>query len=97
MLEEAADKLHDIKCHGAPTVAVVYFVFEEDLSVFDLYNAGVGDSDLEDIGCKIMDGMRACADGLGVDDPGLVPDLFGDEGSEIVLDHLMPELGLEDF
>ena len=97
MLEKAADKLHDIKGHGAPPVAVVLFVFEKDLSIFDLDDAGVGDSDFEDIGCKILQAVGRCAYGLRVDNPVLVPGILRDKKSEIGFNHLITELGLEDF
>lgn len=65
--------------------------------IFDLENAGVGDSDFKDIGGEILHAVGTRTYGLGVNDPVLIPDILRDEMIEAGFDHFIAELGLEDI
>ena len=96
MLEEPADELEGTESHGSPSVAVGLLVAVEYGIVFHLQDSAVGDGDAEDIGGEVLDGVRAISHGLGVDDPGHVPDLGADLAQEPCLFHFIPELDSEE-
>ena len=78
VLEESADELEGSQGHGSPSIAVGLLVSEEYGIVLDLDDPAVGDGDSEDIGGKVLDGVRAISHGLEVDVPGYVPHLGAD-------------------
>ena len=75
MLEESADELEGTQGHGSPSITVGLLVSEEYSIVLDLDDPAVGDGTSEDIGGKVLDGVRAISPGQGVDVPGYVPEL----------------------
>ena len=69
MLEITADKFHHLKGHGPPAGTFLFFVAEDNLAVFYLYNSTVSDSHLEDIRRQIFQASFTAADGLAIDIP----------------------------
>jgi len=54
------------------------FLYRKNTVLFSTLTILLGDGDSEDIGGKVLDGVRAISHGLGVDVPGYVPDLGAD-------------------
>ena len=73
-----------------------FSVANEDGTVFDFQDAGVGDGDFEDVGGKVFEACFTGTDGLGVDVPVELPDLGRDLIEETGLLHFIAELGFED-
>jgi hypothetical protein len=76
MLEEPAEKLHDVKVSGAWAGTANFTVGEGDRAVLEADDALVGDGDPEDRGGEGGEGGVAVVIGLTVDVPGDVPDLW---------------------
>ena len=93
VLEESEDELGGTEGHGSPSIGVGLLVAEEDGMVADLQDSAVGDGDAEDVWGEVLDGAGAVSHGLGVDDPGDVPDLGPDLLKKPCFFHLMLELG----
>ena len=79
------------------TVAAFLTVGEDNLSLFDSHDSGVGDGYPEDIRCEVFQGRLAVAYGLTVDVPGDLPDAGGDFVKQPLPCHLIFEFGPEDF
>jgi hypothetical protein len=71
-------------------------VANEDGTVLDFDDSGIGDGDSEDIGGEVFEGCFAGADGLGVDVPVDLPDFRGDLIKKTGFFHFISELGFED-
>src|SRR5262249_14169308 len=78
MLEEPADKLHDVEVGGAEAGTARFTIGEGDGAVVERDNTTVGDGDPEDIGGEVLEGRVAVWLRLTVDVPGGVPDLWVD-------------------
>ena len=75
MLEEPAEKLHDVEVGGAETGAAHFPVGERDGMVREADETMVGDGNFEDIGGEVGEGRVAVVIGLTMDIPGDGPDL----------------------
>jgi len=75
MLEEPAEKLHDVEVGGAEACTAHFPGGERDGAVREAHETVVGDSDLEDIRSEVGDSGVAVVLGLTVDVPGDGPDL----------------------
>ena len=95
MLKEAAQELHGIELHGALSVALLFPVPEEDLAVSHLNDSVVGYGHPEDVGRQVFDARLAVAHRLGVNVPGLEPNLLGDCIAKPRLLHPLAKLGAE--
>ena len=91
VLEEPAEKLHDVEVGGAWACTAHFPVGEGDRAVLERDDAAVGDSDLEDIGGEVGEGGVAVVIGLTVDVPGDGPDLGVDVLQQSGLAHLFFE------
>lgn len=91
MLEEAAEKLHDVElCR--PWAGTAHFaVGAGDRAVREADETVGGDGHREDIGSEVRQGGVAVVMGLTVDIPGDGPDLGGDVLQEASLAHLFLE------
>ena len=78
MLEEPAEKFHDVELGGAWARTARFTIGEGDGAVLERNDAAVGDGDLEDIGGEVGEGGVSIVIGLTVDVPGDGPDLWGD-------------------
>jgi hypothetical protein len=78
VLEEAAEELHDFKGESSQSVAVRFFIADEDGAILDLEDPIIGDGDFEDIGGEVFEACLRGRDGLGVDVPIDESDLRGD-------------------
>ena len=72
-------------------------IVEENGSVFDIDDTGIGDSHSEDVRGQILQACLAGANGLGIDNPVHLPDLGGNLMEEPGLFHRITELGPEDW
>jgi hypothetical protein len=77
-------------------VAVRFAIANEDGTVLDFQDAGVGDGYPEDIRGEVFEACFTGTDGLGVDVPVDLPDLGRDLIEETSLFHFIAELGFED-
>jgi hypothetical protein len=75
---------------------VRFAIANQDGTVLDFDDSGIGDGDSEDIGGEVFEGCFARAYGLRVDVPIDLPDLRGDLIEETGFFHLISELGFED-
>ena len=91
MLEEPAEKLHDVEVGGAWAGTAHFPVGEGDRAVRERDDAAVGDGDLEDIGGEVGEGGVAVVIGLTVDVPGDGPDLGVDVLQQSGLAHVFFE------
>ena len=89
MLEEPADKLHDVEVGGAWACTARFTIGEGDGAVVELDDATVGDGDPEDIGGEVLEGRVAVWIGLTVDVPGGVPDRWVDVLQQSSFGHLL--------
>jgi hypothetical protein len=96
MLEEAAEKLHDVEVGGAQASTAHFPVGKGDRAVFERDDAVVGDGYLKDIGSEIGKGRVAMGIGLTVDVPGDGPDLRLNLPQETGMVHLVFEEGTVD-
>src|SRR5262249_11835249 len=78
VLEEPAEKLHDVKVHGAETCTAHFPVGERNRAVRQRDDAAGGEGDVEDIRSKGGEGGVTVGLRLTVDVPGDGPDLGGD-------------------
>jgi hypothetical protein len=78
-------------------VAVRFAIANEDGTVLDFQDAGVGDGYPEDIRGEVFEACFTGTDGLGVDVPVGLPDLMGDLIEETGFFHCIAELGFEDL
>jgi hypothetical protein len=77
-------------------VTVRFAVADEDSTVLDFNDSGIGDGDSEDVGGEVFQACFTGAHGLGVDVPVDLPDLGGDLIKEVGLLHFISELGFEE-
>ncbi len=91
MLEEPADKLHDVEVGGSWARTARFTVGEGDGAVCEAHDASVGDGDPKDIGGEVCEGRVALCMGLRVDVPGDVPDLWVDVLQQSSLAHVFFE------
>ena len=75
MLEEPAEKLHDVEVGGARARTAYFPVSEGDRAVLEAHATAVGHSDSEDIGGEVGEGGVAVGIGLTMDVPGDGPEL----------------------
>lgn len=97
MLQEAADKFHDIERQDSWALAVRFAITNEHGAILDVDDARVGDGDFEDVGGKIFETSFAGGNRLGVDVPVDLPDLGWDFVEELGVFYQIAELGPEDF
>jgi len=64
VLEESADELEGTQGHSSPSITAGLLVSEEYGIVLDLDDPAVGDGNSEDIGGKVLDGVRAISHSL---------------------------------
>src|SRR4030043_1751625 len=74
-----------------------FLVADEDRAVLDFQDSRIGDGASEDVGGKVFEGCFAGADGLGVDVPVDLPDVWRDFLEEASILHGIAELGFEDL
>ena len=91
MLEEAAEKLHDVEVGGAGAGTADFPVGESDGTVLEAYDAAVGDGNPEDVGGEGGEGGMARVIGLTVDVPRDGPHLGIDVLQQSGLAHLFFE------
>ena len=96
VLEEPAEKLHDVKGGGSWACTARFTVGEGDHAVLEADDALVGDSDPEDRGGEVGEGGVSVVIGLTVDVPGDGPDLWGDLLQQAGLAHVCFENGAVD-
>ena len=96
MLEEPAEKLHDVEVGGAWAGTARFPVGEGDRAVRERDDTAVGDGDLEDIGGEVGEGGVAVVIGLTVDVPGDGPDLRVDVPQQTGVAHGFFEEGAVD-
>ena len=96
MLEEPAEKFHDVEVGGAWACTARFTVGEGDRAVLEAHNAAVGDSHFEDIRGEVFEGGVAVWIGLAVHVPGDVPDLWIDVFEESSVLHFLFEDGAVD-
>ena len=96
MLEEPAEKLHDVEVGGAEAGTAHFPVGEGDRAVREADETVVGDGDLEDIRGEVGEGGVAVVIGLTVDIPGDGPDLGVDVLQQAGVAHLFFEEGAVD-
>lgn len=97
MLEEAADELHGIESKSSRSLAVRLAIANEHGAVVEVQDAGIGDSDLEDIGGEIFESSLTGARGLAVNVPICLPDVGRDLLQQFGLFDQIAELSSEDF
>ena len=96
VLEEPAEKLHDVELGGAEAGTADFPVGEGDCAVRERDKTAVGDGDPEDIGGQVGEGGMAVVIGLTVDVPGNRPGLRIDLLQKTGLAHLFFEDGAVD-
>ena len=96
VLEEPAEKLHDVELGSTWAGTADFPVGEGDRAVCERDDAAVGDGDLEDIGGEIGEGGVAVVVGLTVDIPRDGPDLGSDLLQQAGVGHLFLEDGAVD-
>jgi hypothetical protein len=96
VLEEPAEKLHDVEVGGAEAGTAHFAVGEGDRAAREGDNALVGDSDLKDIRGEVGEGGVALVVRLTVDIPGDGPDLRLDVLQQTSVAHLFFEEGTVD-
>jgi len=96
VLEEPAEKLHDVELGGTWAGTAYFPVGEGDRAVCERDDAVVGDGDLEDIRGEIGEGGVAVVIGLTVDVPGKSPGLRIDLLQQTGVAHLFFEDGAVD-
>jgi hypothetical protein len=96
MLEEPAEKLHDIEVGSAWACTAHFPGGEGDRAVRERDNAAVGDGDLENIRGKVREGGVAVVMGLTMDIPRDGPDLGVDVFQPSGVAHLFFEEGAVD-
>ncbi len=96
VLEEPAEKLHDVELGGTWAGTAYVPVGEGDRAVCERDDAVVGDGDLEDIRGEIGEGGVAVVIGLTVDVPGKSPGLRIDLLQQTGVAHLFFEDGAVD-
>lgn len=96
MLEEPAEKLHDVEVGGAEACTAHFPVGERDGAIREAHETVVGDSDLEDIRGEVGESGVAVVLGLTVDVPGDGPDLGIDVLQESGSVHIFFEEGAVD-
>ena len=80
VLEKAANELVTIDTAGPPTGRFALLVSEGDGAIVEADDAGVGNSDAEDVSGEIFeDGLLTLAPASDVHDPGRGPDRVGEE------------------
>jgi hypothetical protein len=89
VLEEPAEKLHDVEVGGAWACTAGFTVGEGDGTVFQAHDTAVGDSDPEDIRGKGLEGRVSVVIGLTVHVPGDGPDLGVDVLQQSSYAHLL--------
>jgi hypothetical protein len=97
MLQEAADKFHDLKSEGSWTVTVRFAVANEDRTVLDFQDAGVGEGDFEDVRGEVLQRSMTGRNGLGIDIPIDLPDLRWDLLEQAGSFHFIAELSFENL
>ena len=78
-------------------MAVGFAIANEDGTVLDFHDAGIGDGDSEDVRGKVFEACFAGTHGLGVDVPVELPDLGRDLIEEAGFFHGITKLGLKEF
>ena len=78
VLEKPAEKLHDVKVHGAGACTANFTVGKRDRAVLEADDTLVRDGDSEDIGGEVGAGGVTVGLRLTVDIPGDGPDLGGE-------------------
>src|SRR5689334_21893399 len=80
VLEKAAHELLAAEPAGAPPAALAVLVLDRDRLVIETDDAGVGESDAEDVAGEVVEhGLLAVAPGADVEDPWLLPDGIRDD------------------
>ena len=75
MLEEPPKELDGRNSRALQLLATVVAEAEDDLAVFNAFDAAVGDGDAEDVSTKVIQDFFTRAGVLAVHHPRLVPDL----------------------
>jgi len=75
MLEEPPKELDGRNRRALQLLATVVAEAEDDLAVFNAFDAAVGDGDAEDVSTKVIQDFFTRAGVLAVHHPRLVPDL----------------------
>jgi hypothetical protein len=96
VLEEPTNELFGCHRTAADLVRGRCLVLKGDLVIFQLQDAIVADGHAQDVRCQIFAGFLACADGLAVHDPSLVPDRFVHPREPVGLVQWRSALGSED-
>lgn len=97
VLQETADKLHDIEGKSSGSFAVGLTITDQDDAVLDSDDAGVGDGDPEDVGGEVFESGFAGAHGLAVNIPVDLPDCLRNLIEALGLLDQVAELGAKDF
>jgi len=77
-------------------VAVGFAIANEDGTVLDFHDAGIGDGNSEDVRSEVFEAGFTGTDGLGVDVPIELPDLGRDLIEEAGFFHFISGLGFKD-
>ena len=96
MLQEPAQKLHDVEVSGAEACTAHFPVGKGDGTVRQAHETAVGDGHLEDIRGKVGEGGVAVMVGLTVDIPGEGPHLWINVRQQSGVVHLFFEEGTVD-
>ena len=96
MLQEPAQKLHDVEVSGAEACTAHFPVGKGDGTVRQAHETAVGDGHLEDIRGKVGEGGVAVMVGLTVDIPGDGPHLWINALEQSGVVHLFFEEGTVD-
>ena len=87
VLEEPAEKFHDVELSGAWARTARVTGGESAGAVCERNDAAVGDGDLEDVWSEVCEGRVAVRGGLAVDVPVGVPDQWVDLRQQSSLIH----------
>ena len=82
--------------YGFPCFFLTIFILKFNDSVFNAFDAVVGDGDAEDVGGEILQGGQSSAYRLAMHDPVFLPHLRGDVGEGGGVAQGVAELGAED-
>ena len=97
VLEEATNELFGGDGATLELVSGRLFVGESNLTVLQLFEAPVRDSDAKDVRGEVLEGLLAGAHGFGMDYPVLAPDARIDSREESSLFQMVAKLGAEDW